>query len=88
MKYEFDGISTEQFNITDKDLFYDFYETILISKDSFQVELDSKSIDLHLYIEDIDMADFDDVEETETPESEETIEAPAEGEFVATQTEG
>ena len=51
MKYEFDGISTEQFNPQDRELFTEYYDGTLIEKDNFTVELDSKEVKLHLYIE-------------------------------------
>lgn len=61
MDYEFSGISTKQFNEQGRENdFYEVYETILIEKKPFTVELDSKEIKLHLYIEDMDMADYDD----------------------------
>lgn len=63
MKYEFDGISTEQFNEKDRELFTEYYDGTLVEKDSFTVELDDKEIKLHLYIRDIDMSEYDDTEE-------------------------
>lgn len=61
MKYEFNGISTEQFNeqdITEK--FTEVCDGILIENEPFTVELDDKEIKVHLFIEDIDMADYED----------------------------
>ena len=59
--YEFDGISTEQFNEQDRtDKFYEMYDGTLIEKEPFTVELDNKEIQLHLYIQDIDMAEYED----------------------------
>ena len=60
MKYEFDGISTEQFNEQDRETkFTETYDGILIEKEPFTVELD-KEVQLHLYIEDIDMSEYED----------------------------
>lgn len=63
MTYEFNGISTEQFNEQDRELFNEYYDNTLISKETFTVELESKDIQLHLYIQDIDMAEYDDTKE-------------------------
>ena len=63
MKYEFDGISTEQFNEQDRELFTEYYDGILIEKDNFTVELDSKEVKLHLYIEHIDMSEYEDTDD-------------------------
>jgi hypothetical protein len=63
MKYEFDGISTEQFNEQDKELFTEYYDGTLIEKDNFTVELDSKEVKLHLYIEHIDMSEYEDTDD-------------------------
>ena len=59
--YEFDGISTEQFNAQDREQnFVELYDGTLIEKAPFTVELDSKEVNLHLFIEDVDMAEFED----------------------------
>ena len=63
MTYEFDGISTEQFNEQDRELFTEYYEGTLIEKDNFTVELDSKEVKLHLYIEHIDMSEYEDTDD-------------------------
>lgn len=61
MKYEFNGISTEQFNEQDRELFTTSYdEETLIENKPFTVELDNKEVKLHLYIEHIDMSEFED----------------------------
>ena len=60
MRYEFNGISTEQFNEQDRELFTEHCEEYLIEKEPFTVELDSKEVKLHLYIEDLDMAEYGD----------------------------
>lgn len=65
MAYEFNGISTEQFNEQDKQNFieYDYGEKYLIEKTSFTVELENKDVQLHLYIKDIDMSEYEDTNE-------------------------
>ena len=55
--YEFDGISTEQFNPQDRQNFMEYeFENLLIEKSAFTVELENKEVQLHLYIKDIDMS--------------------------------
>ena len=61
-KYEFDGISTEQFNESDMEKFTESYDGTLIENDSFTVELEDKNVELHIYIEDIDMSEYEDSE--------------------------
>lgn len=64
MKYEFSGISTEQFNKNDRETkFTETYDGTLIENEPFTVELDSKEVKLHLYIEDTDMSEYDDTKE-------------------------
>lgn len=66
MTYEFDGIiATEQFNEQDKQNFieYDYGEKYLIEKSSLKVELENKDVQLHLYIKDIDMSEYEDTNE-------------------------
>lgn len=65
MTYEFNGISTEQFNEQDKQNFieYDYGEKYLIEKSSLTVELENKDVQLHLYIRDIDMSEYEDTNE-------------------------
>ena len=59
--YEFNGISTEDFNPQDRENeFTEMYDGTLIENKSFTVELDDKEIELHLYIQDTDMAEYDD----------------------------
>lgn len=62
-KYEFDGISTEQFNETDRELFTESYDGTLIENSSFTVELENKNVELHIYIEDVDMSEYEDSED-------------------------
>lgn len=63
MKFEFDGISTEQFNEQDREKFFEYYDGTLIEKIPFEVELEDKTVLLHLFIEDIDMSEFEDTED-------------------------
>lgn len=61
MKYEFDNITT---NELDKQTFNNFEngydDNTLINKEPFTVELDTKDIELHVYIRHIDMREFTD----------------------------
>jgi hypothetical protein len=62
--YEFDGMSTEQFNPQDRQNFMEYeFENLLIEKSAFTVELDSKEVKLHLYIQDTDMSEYDNTDE-------------------------
>jgi hypothetical protein len=62
--YEFDGISTEQFNPQDRQNFMEYeFENLLIEKSAFTVELENKEVQLHLYIKDIDMSEYDNTDE-------------------------
>lgn len=56
-KFEFNGISTN--GEPNKDLFVEMYNGTLLKNDTFTVELDDKDVELHTYIEDIDMAEYD-----------------------------
>lgn len=58
--YAFDGISTEQYNEQDRELFLESYSGTLIERKPFKVELDDKEVELHIFIEDTDMADYGD----------------------------
>lgn len=60
MKYEFDGISTEVLDDKTKDSFSEYYETVFIKSETFEVELSTKKVKLHTYIEHIDMSEFED----------------------------
>ena len=62
MKYEFDGISTESPVEPNTNEFYEIYDRILIEKKPFTVELDDKEVELHLFIDDTDMAEYEDTE--------------------------
>ena len=59
MKYEFNGISTN-FEPNENE-FFEIYDRVWITKTPFTVELDDKVVNLHLFIEDIDMAEYDTV---------------------------
>ena len=61
--YEFDGISTEQYNPQDRENFTEPYDGTLVEKDTFTVELDSKEVQLHIYIEDTDMSEYEDTQD-------------------------
>ena len=62
-KYEFKGMSTEQFNPQDREKFWELYNGTLIEKEPLTVWLDDKEVKLHLYIEDVDMSEYDDTED-------------------------
>ena len=56
-QYKFSTMTTEQFNEKDMDNFTNHFDTIWISKEPFKVELDTKEIELHLFIEYLDMSE-------------------------------
>ena len=56
-QYKFNTMTTEQFNEKDMDNFTNHYDTIWISKEPFKVELDTKEIELHLFIEYLNMSE-------------------------------
>ena len=60
-KYEFSSISTN--GEPNKDLFTEMYNGTLIKNKPFTVELEDKDVELHIYIEDIDMAEYDNCED-------------------------
>ena len=60
MSYSFSTMSSDELHTELKDKFIEDYEGTLISKEPFTVELDDKEIKLHLFIEDIDMSDYED----------------------------
>lgn len=62
-KYEFDGISTESFNPEDRKEFEEFYDGTLIEKRPFEVELEEKNINLHIFIQDTDMSEYEDTDD-------------------------
>ena len=57
-KFEFDGMSTD--NYTDIKEFIEFQDSgLIIETVPFTVELDNKEVELYLYIEDLDMSEYD-----------------------------
>ena len=54
-QYKFSTMTAERFNEQDMDNFTNHFDTIWISKEPFTVELDTKKIKLHLFIEYLDM---------------------------------
>ena len=57
-QYKFSTMTTEQFNEKDMDNFTNHYDTIWISKEPFKVQLNTKEIELHLFIEYLDMSEY------------------------------
>ena len=57
-QYKFSTMTTEQFNEKDMNNFTNHYDTIWISKEPFKVQLDTKEIELHLFIEYLDMSEY------------------------------
>ena len=57
-QYKFSTMTTEQFNEQDMDNFTNHFDTIWISKEPFKVQLDTKEIELHLFIEYLDMSEY------------------------------
>lgn len=57
MIYRFDTMTTEQFNEKDMDNFENYFDHVWISKKPFTVQLDSKDVELHLFIEHLDMSE-------------------------------
>ena len=56
-QYKFSTMTTEQFNEKDMDNFTNHFDTIWISKEPFKVQLNTKEIELHLFIEYLDMSE-------------------------------
>lgn len=56
-QYKFGTMTAERFNEQDMDNFTNHFDTIWISKEPFTVELDTKKIKLHLFIEYLDMSE-------------------------------
>ena len=56
-QYKFSTMTAERFNEQDMDNFTNHFNTIWISKEPFIVELDTKKIKLHLFIEYLDMSE-------------------------------
>ena len=57
-QYKFSTMTAEQFDEKDMDNFTNHYDTVWISKEPFTVELDTKEIELHLFIEYLDMSEY------------------------------
>lgn len=57
-QYKFSTMTAERFDEKDMDNFTNHFDTIWISKEPFKVELDTKEIELHLFIEHIDMSEY------------------------------
>ena len=56
-QYKFSTMTAERFNEQDMNNFTNHFDTIWISKEPFTVELDTKKIKLHLFIEYLDMSE-------------------------------
>lgn len=56
-QYKFSTMTAERFDEKDMDNFTNHFDTIWISKEPFKVELDTKEIELHLFIEYLDMSE-------------------------------
>ena len=56
-QYKFSTMTAERFDEKDMDNFTNHFDTIWISKEPFTVELDTKEIELHLFIEYLDMSE-------------------------------
>lgn len=65
MIYEFDGMTTEQYNSEDRKNFYDYMTSrgFLIDKQPINVILNDNEIELYLYIEYLNMSDYGDYDE-------------------------
>lgn len=57
-KYEFSNIKTNLLTDKIKQEFKGYYESLWINTHSFKVELDTKEVDLHVYISITDMSEF------------------------------
>ena len=57
-QYKFSTMTAERFDEKDMDNFTNHFDTIWISKEPFKVELDTKEIELHLFIEYLDMSEY------------------------------
>ena len=57
-QYKFSTMTAERFDEKDMDNFTNHYDTIWISKEPFKVQLDTKEIELHLFIEYLDMSEY------------------------------
>ena len=57
-QYKFSTMTAERFDEKYMDNFTNHFDTIWISKEPFKVELDTKEIELHLFIEYLDMSEY------------------------------
>lgn len=57
-QYKFGTMTAERFDEKGMDNFTNHFDTIWISKEPFKVELDTKEIELHLFIEHLNMSEF------------------------------
>ena len=57
-QYKFSTMTAERFDEKDMDNFTNHFDTIWISKEPFKVQLDTKEIELHLFIEHLDMSEY------------------------------
>ena len=58
MTYEFSTMTTEEFDEQNIDKFENYSDQVWISKEPFTVELNAKEIELHLFIEYLDMSEY------------------------------
>lgn len=58
MTYKFSTMTTEQFSEQAMNNFENYFEQVWISKEPFTVQLNSKNIDLHLFIQHIDLSEY------------------------------
>lgn len=57
-QYKFSTMTAERFDEKNMDNFTNHFDTIWISKEPFKVQLDTKEIELHLFIEYLDMSEY------------------------------
>ena len=57
-QYKFSTMTAERFDEKCMDNFTNHFDTIWISKEPFKVQLDTKEIELHLFIEYLDMSEY------------------------------
>lgn len=66
MTYKFSTMTTEQFDEQDMNKFENYFNQVWIGKEPFTVQLGSKEIKLHLFVEHIDLSEY--MEDTKTQE--------------------
>ena len=57
-QYKFSTMTAAHFNEKNMDTFTNYFDTIWIKKEPFKVELDTKDIELYLFIEHLDMSEY------------------------------